>query len=130
MRFLIDQTKSKRGTCSGCGKHVDRLWYLAGNWGWCCESCITNAGVIFEHEMKIQLPGIRAALDRLLSHLPPGVELLDAELCFNPVRNRFELLASNDRYWFGDDCLICLQAGIVTYYKNGEGYSAPPPHRN
>jgi len=130
MRFLIDKTKSREGNCSGCGKHVDRLWYLAGKYDWLCESCIDNAGMIFEHEMRLQLPAIRAALDRLLSHLPPGVDLLDAELCFNPIQHRFELLAGDDRWWFGDDCLICLQVGIVTYYKNGVGYSSSPPHRN
>jgi hypothetical protein len=135
MRFIVDRTKTKHGKCHGCGRRIEaaaaeRLYYLGAKHGWACESCIEMFLGIFENEMRSKLPEIRAALIRLTSHAPKGIDLLDAELVFNPERDRFELQHGQDRYWFGEDCLICLQAGIVTYYKNGEGYSASPPHRN
>lgn len=131
VRLIVPKDKRKSGRCARCNQEFPFLYFCGHRMGWLCESCMDLAGDIAEKELKSAYELARDALINGIAHLPSDLASLDLEIVLNPVIPRLELLSKDGmRIWLELDYTVCLVGVIMTYYKNGVGYSSLPPSGN
>lgn len=130
MRIIVDVAR-KSGLCAKCNILSKELCFAGDKRGWICEACAQEYGDFLESVFGGEIGDkVAAALNYVISHLPPGEIGLDNELGLFLELDRLEILDGDVRFWSEYDYTVRLRAGVLTYFKHGTAYSSPPPSDN